>query len=245
MPSPVIPDSIPEITSAMEPCEVMAALIESVKQLTALVGYLFTDEGMPQLEAAREFGAIALPPGTLMHFHFSEGTSETEIRRKVEIIWLLPHEITAYDSPELSVSSSIEPFWTVADEKNKHSAPDVSGRFLLAAHLVPETTSPSGVIGMGPPLGAKEVTLSIDQMPVHDHDVIAGQAEGTDADPYAGRFLFTPKEGRIQEGAGVVDPSPKNFPEIELGKKAGGDKPHPNMPPYFITVVAYRTKRMA
>jgi microcystin-dependent protein len=245
MPSPITGDDIPKISGSMEPCDVMSALLESVEKLTMLVEGLYDDEGLPTLVHAREIAAISFPQGCMMQFHFSSGTSLTEVTRTIETIWLTEEEIDSYDSRDPAVKASVRPFWVIANAENTQGGPDVSGRFLLAADYGLEEDSPSGLTGIAPPGGDKEIILSVDEMPIHDHEVIVGGAKGTIADPDTGRFLFSPKKERIQEGVGTPDSSSKAYPELELGLKMGGGKAHPNMPPYFVVIVAYRTGRMS
>jgi len=234
MPSGVTGDDIPKISGAMEPCDVMSALLESVKKLTSLVEGLYDDEGLPTLVHAREVGAITFPQGCLLNFYIPVGTSVAEATRTIETIWLTEEEIDLYDSHDPAEKASVRPFWVIANAENTQSAPDVSGRFLLAADFGLEEDSPSGLTGIVPPGGDKGIILTIDELPKHKHTTEFIMAEGEDFDKKA-QMLMNP------EMTTVPDLDRAHLPSDEVG----GDKAHSNMPPYFVVVVAYRTGRMS
>ena len=123
--------------------------------------------------------------------------------------------------------------WWVLDESMK-------GRFPIGASddYQPETA-----------LGDKEVTLTVAQMPKHDHEMIFPQAMSTIANPGAGRFIYTPKNavGVSNGGKGGVggnDADVDAFPQVEVGKEVGGGEPHTNIPPFVAVVWIRRTDRM-
>lgn len=253
MPSTVTGDDIIDINGAtMEPCDVMSALIENSKQLKNLINYQFGDDGLPTIEFVRDIGHKLLPPGTFLDFYFPSGTSQDAARSAVEKTWLTAAEITLYDNP--TTKNQVTPFFVVADELTTNGAPNMSGRFRLQADYRAAAQSSSGVSGVGVSGGIKENLLTIDQMPKHKHTTFARMAQGTYAGPSPGRFLYTPEtEGGIG-GSGSPDvskwdPDTKvDLDSSEVGGTAGETGvdvvAHTNMPPYYVVIMAFRTKRV-
>lgn len=239
MGSPVTSETVQVITGSMESCDALKAILQTVKDLKALVGWLFDEDGLPQISAAREVGALIFPPGSTMDIVVSEGMSQEDVRAQVEKMWLTPTEQDSYDDSR----DAVAPFWVVADEERRGGAPNLAGRFKLAADFRElEAGNASGLVGIEGPGGDKEHLLTLDEIPEHEHELKIPTAEGVEADPLVGRFLYTPK---VNGGIGGDGADVDTFPKVDLANPAGGGKPHNNMPPYHVVVVAYRTTRMS
>jgi len=245
MPSGVTGDDIPKISGAMEPCDVMSALLESVEKLTMLVESLYGEEGLPTIVHAREIGAITFPQGFLASFHVPEGTSLAEATRTIETIWLTEEEIDSYDSRDPAVHASVRPFWVIANAENAQGGPDVSGRFLLAADFGLEEDSPSGLTGIAPPGGDKEITLSVEELPEHAHELGDEVMTRWAHSRVAGGGNAALENSPFPLVPNIDDDTHKNNVIGGETDPVGGGKPHSNMPPYFVVIVAYRTGRMS
>ena len=101
--------------------------------------------------------------------------------------------------------SSIPDGWALCDGQN--GTPDLQDRFVLGAgtaHSVGETG------------GAEEVTLTVEQMPRHDHHVNLGNAA-------AYTSYISAQNSNVNALA----------QDFRTGS-AGSSQPHPNMPPYYV-----------
>lgn len=238
MGSPVTTDTIPTITGSMRACDAFKALLQSVKELSKLADWLFDDEGLPNVEVAREFGSLIFPPGSTMDVVVSAGTNHDDAIKQVEKMWLTDDEKTAYDTNR----DSVQPFWVLADHEGRSGAPNMAGRFKLNADFRNlDAGNVAGTVGVTSPGGSKEHVLTEAELPAHDHPLEFPQAEGTQANPLANRFLYTPEDAGGVPGSGTLD----TWPKVTLGSSAGEGKAHNNMPPYYVVVVAYRTNRMS
>lgn len=237
MASPVTPDTIPSVNGSMQSCAAFKALLQSVKELSSLADWLFDDDGLPSVEIAREFGSIIYPPGAVMDLVIGIGETHANVIKQVEKMWLTAEEKAAYDADR----NSVQPFWVLADHEGKSGAPNLSGRFRLMADFRDvDSGNVSGVAGVDFPGGSKDHVLTEDELAAHTHPLEFPQAEGTQADPLAGRFLYTPKADGGVPGSGDLS----TWPKVTLAESAGGGKAHNNMPPYHVVVTAYRTTRM-
>ena len=93
--------------------------------------------------------------------------------------------------------------WAVCDGQN--GTPDLRGRFILGV----SETHPMGETG-----GEEEVTLTVEQMPSHEHGM-----GGTGYGEVGARSI-------------AID---VNSP-VRRTSSAGGSQPHPNMPPYYALI---------
>lgn len=237
MASPVTGDSVPTINGSQKACASFKALLQSVRELASLADYLFDDNGLPNVEVVREIGSIIYPPGSLMEIVVPIGTSRDLATRQVEQMWLTDEEKTLY----LQDRNSVTPFWVLADQDGRLGAPNLSGRFKLAADWrALDSGNVSGVVGVEAPGGAKSHVLTEGEIPAHSHPLSFVTAKGFDASPQTNRFLFTPPEYS-------TDPNQvsqtTNWPKLEMATLTGGGKEHNNMPPYYVVAVAYRTSR--
>lgn len=95
--------------------------------------------------------------------------------------------------------------WTLCDGTN--DTPDLRGRFVLGEsddHVVGETG------------GSEEVTLTVEQMPRHSHNIVTNM-NATDF----GEVRFSRTKGGTSS-------------EAYQTSEVGSSKPHPNMPPYYV-----------
>ncbi|MEG4304909.1 hypothetical protein [Microcoleus sp. D3_18a_C4] len=102
--------------------------------------------------------------------------------------------------------------WALCDGEN--NTPNLKGRFIVGA---------GGTYDVGETGGSKEVTLTIDQIPSHNHD--AGEFKQLLQKHPDGRNSYSGKDDRT-----VGEPNLKNADEIQ---PAGGGMPHENRPPYY------------
>lgn len=240
MASPVTTDTIPTITGSMEACDANKALLEAVNQLRFLVGWLFDDEGLPKVQAVREFGSVLFIPGMVIDVVIAQSTprdGQGGVREQIETMWLTDEEIAAYRDDR----NSVEPFWVLCDEERKSGAPDMSGRVRVNADFRALETNVLGVQGIAPAGGSKDHVLVADELPEHTHILKVPSAEGTQADPQGGRFLYTPRDsGGI--GGGGSDVS--TWPQMTLTPESvGAGEAHNNLQPYYVVVTAMRTTR--
>lgn len=237
MASPVTSDSVPQITGSMQSCAAFKALLQSVRELSSLADWLFDDDGLPSVDIAREFGSIIFPPGSVMDVVVGVGETHANCIKQIEKMWLTVEEKAAYDADR----NSVQPFWVLADHEGKSGAPNLSGRFRLMADFRDiDDGNVSGVAGVDFQGGSKDHKLTEDELAAHTHPLVIPQAEGTQADPLAGRFLYTPKDDGGIPGSGDL----ATWPNVTLEQSTGGDKAHNNMPPYHVILTAYRTTRV-
>jgi microcystin-dependent protein len=133
---------------------------------------------------------------------------------------------------------------------NAYKTPDLRGRFVVGygassithgsgdvpanvwdkAYCMPGDLSQKGT-KVGSAGGEKEVTLTIDQMPVHTHP------PHPDTD---GEFVFTyASRGSLHKRG--LDSGESSGKYLETGPR-GGDKPHENRPPYYVLAYIMRVK---
>jgi microcystin-dependent protein len=241
MGSPVIKDSIPVITGSMQSCDSFKALLQSVKQLGSLVEWLFDDDGLPNVEIAREFGAIIHPPGSTMDYVLSPGTSLDSARQQVETLWLNEDEQDAYTTSR----DSVQPFWVIADDEQRGGAPNMAGRFKLNADFrLLNAGNVSGLVGLEAPGGAKDHTLVISELPAHVHELTVPAALGPRPDINGVGQVYVPKDdGGEGDGGSLGDVD--DYPQVDMANSTGNDQPHNNMPPYYVVLTIYRTSRMS
>lgn len=94
--------------------------------------------------------------------------------------------------------------WALCDGTN--GTPDLRGRFVLGK---------SGIHAIGETGGSEEVTLTVDQLPQHEHSYNQVQGSQKFTTNSSGASVFT---GYVSTNTGV----------------AGKNNPHPNMPPYYV-----------
>jgi microcystin-dependent protein len=80
--------------------------------------------------------------------------------------------------------------------------------------------------------GLAEVTLTVDQLPAHHHEVLGANVAGQQTEP-ANRVLAAASGGRalLAMYASSAGDSPALHPEAL--SNTGGDQPHNNLPPYL------------
>jgi len=103
---------------------------------------------------------------------------------------------------------SIPPFWRLCNGGN--GTPDMRDRFIVGAGNSYSVNATGGV---------QSVTLTLSQIPSHQHDFIkrtAGHADGGDEEAFPGPFSYNDGSGDVRD----VRP-------------AGGGGSHENRPPYY------------
>lgn len=107
----------------------------------------------------------------------------------------------------------------VGDGSTTFNLPDLRGRFPLGAGSGPSLTARS----RGQKDGVEAVTLSLDQIPAHGHNIRAFSAAGSGLGLNIGNY----GESQVYTGPPFIQP-------------AGGGQSHQNMPPF--TVINYLIK---
>lgn len=101
------------------------------------------------------------------------------------------------------------------DGSTTFNVPDYRDKFVLGA---------GGDVNLAETGGEKEVTLTVEQMPAHNHNVLASSIGGSDETVVRGTYKAL--------GRGLT-------------QNAGGGKPHNNMPPYVGTYYIIKAKQSA
>lgn len=101
-------------------------------------------------------------------------------------------------------SNNIPDGWALCDGTN--GTPDLRGRFVLGE---------SETHAVGSTGGSEEVTLTVEQMPLHSHS-------------YAG----TGDDMAVSSGTGKTTTSAS--PNTKNTNSTGSSQPHSNMPPYYV-----------
>ena len=109
------------------------------------------------------------------------------------------------------------------DGQNTFALPDLRGR--IPIHMGTGPGLPSYTLGQSG--GAESITLTLNQMPIHNHSLAVNSSGGTSDNP-TGNYMASNSEGfkHYSNSAG----STGNGASIV---NAGGNQPHNNMPPYL------------
>lgn len=102
-------------------------------------------------------------------------------------------------------SNNIPDGWALCDGTN--GTPDLRGRFVLGE---------SETHAVGSTGGEEEVTLTVEQMPSHNHSI--GQVSTSSSATIGGNNLMS---------GSIANPARST-------SYTGGNIPHPNMPPYYV-----------
>jgi len=111
------------------------------------------------------------------------------------------------------------------DGQQTFGLPDLQGR--MPVH---QGANPSGgnyIIGQK--AGVESVTLTTNQLPVHNHPLMCNNQTGTQASPANGVAASNTQNQYSQPGAGSVQPMKSN-----LMGSTGGSQPHENMMPFLV-----------
>ena len=107
------------------------------------------------------------------------------------------------------------------DGQETFNLPDLQGR--VAAHV-------GGSLTLGESGGVETVTLTTQQMPVHNHVMLGSSAGATSADPTNAVPASLPQQ--VNRMAYGQDPPPTTLSQSSLSPD-GGSQPHDNMMPYL------------
>ena len=111
------------------------------------------------------------------------------------------------------------------DGQSTFALPDLRGRVPLHQG----TSSQGNTYTLAQQQGAETVTLTENQLPAHNHPLLAAGGGATDTNP-TGRLLATPKVNIYQDPAG--EPPPVSM-HAQAFTPTGGSQPHSNMQPYL------------
>lgn len=102
--------------------------------------------------------------------------------------------------------------WALCDGKTV-GVPDLRGRFILGANTATNNNTNFSKNEMAATGGSETHTLTVDEIPSHEHGFSAGGGNGGNNGP--------------RDGYGGTN----GFAQVTF--KTGGNKPHNNMPPYY------------
>lgn len=185
----------------------LRALIQLPTVLWKLVNYMFTSGG----EISESFRRDITPSGTLL-FSATSIAPDGYLLANGSIV-------QREDYPELFTAIGTT-YGAGNDDGLTFTLPNFRDRFPLGAG----PTYTFGTTG-----GAAEVTLTVPQLPAHDH--------GADTDEVIGVFTKVASGGSGSAGVGGdIDVRDDLFLA-----ETGGDEAHNNMPPYFTCYVYIKT----
>lgn len=128
------------------------------------------------------------------------------------------------------------------DGINTFNLPDLRGRLPIGQGQGQNPPLTNRIIGQT--LGSDTVTVTPQQLPVHNHTVYATSASATSATPAAGQMLATtPSSAPFYDNGQPVEASVGALAPVTIGN-AGGSLPHENRMPtvslnYIIATVGY------
>lgn len=117
--------------------------------------------------------------------------------------------------------------WALCDGQD--GRPDLRDKFVLGAG----TAYSVGEIG-----GSEEVTLTVRQMPCHDHELVL--ANSSDTVVHFSKYQkLTSSSINYYDGPPDVEWNPDQgkpnyYPNVSYMEDTGWSEPHPNMPPYYV-----------
>ncbi len=118
------------------------------------------------------------------------------------------------------------------DGQSTFGLPDLRGRFPV--HTGTAVTGTNYVIGEK--AGFEQVTLTVNQIPVHSHAIIADGNNATTGDPTNAYYASSsPTDAFTVPGSAANPAAPrlKNFNAAVLPSQ-GGSQPHDNMQPFLV-----------
>ena len=193
--SPVNKDSLIIPASDNSLCDVLLAMTQAIAVFKADLDYRVDPdsadtENQPTRDFANHLGALILPPGTVMPFSLSTGSaSNSELQAAVRAIWGAPEAVDG------------TPWWYLCDGSN--GTPDLRGKFVRGSGTSGSTVFIEGVAG-----GSSEVTLSLANLPDHNHklgmytpgagyanDMVFPKIAEESVETYECRFLHTTSDG--------------------------------------------------
>lgn len=210
MSSPVLADDFTVASQGQSFCERMTNLLNLSKQMKLWFDWAFDETGY----AKQALRAMFLPPpGVIVPFYTQAGYegAALEVRRLDRD----DADISAYGT-----SDATKAFWLLCDGTN--GTPDLRGRVLLSAgHGAGLTNRVVSDVG-----GVERVTLAVDQIPAHTHDIIIHKGSEENNGPQ----IFATDETEV-------------YKTDYKTSSVGGGASHDNMPPYYVLYYIMRTTR--
>jgi microcystin-dependent protein len=86
---------------------------------------------------------------------------------------------------------------------------------------------------VGDTVGEESATLTIDNLPMHTHQVVASTGSGSTGKPEGNVFAESPAPGPHRPPVSLYSASPTTTMNGQALSSTGGDQPHNNMQPYL------------
>ena len=111
------------------------------------------------------------------------------------------------------------------DGQETFGIPDLQGRAPMHMGKGPAV---SQTYQIGEKAGVEVVTLTTQQIPIHNHAFLINSAIGTDTNP-SNKFLAASLSGKP-----YINATPDKFLSNQILAPVGGSQPHENMQPYLV-----------
>lgn len=152
-----------------------------------------------------------------------------------------------FDGTGLGIAGTKMEGWAICN--NNNGTPDLRGRFVVGATMGEAANDGDYVYANSEQGGENEHTLTIAEMPKHNHDVSAAcgrsntgikiYSEGSGGD-HSRVDIPSPESGGYYRKSSVVDdPGHSHIITVSQSDR-GGDQPHENRPPYYAVYYIMR-----